>query len=124
MYQEPYQALCIRLNGTTRHPMGKNKVPKYDMNIFEIFPNVQFYDYTKIYKRDVSNIPNYHLTWSYSQANKDYAKEYKTALNNGMNTAVVFRDKLPTTFLGLPVIDGDKDDLRFLDRSRSCRLKG
>tara|TARA_R100000734_G_C3294869_1_gene86167 strand:+ start:131 stop:463 length:333 start_codon:yes stop_codon:yes gene_type:complete len=85
------------------------------MNIFEIFPNVQFYDYTKIYKRDVSNIPNYHLTWSYSQANKDYAKEYKTALNNGMNIAVVFRDKLPAAFLGLPVIDGDKDDLRFLD---------
>ena len=31
--------------------------------------------------------------------------------------AVVFRDKnnIPKTFKGLPVIDGDKDDLRFLD---------
>ena len=106
---------CVRLNGTTDIQWEKIKVPKYDMNIFEIFPNVQFYDYTKIYKREVSTIPNYHLTWSYSQANKDYAKEYKTALNNGMNIAVVFRDKLPETFLDLPVIDGDKDDLRFLD---------
>ena len=51
------------------------------MNIFDIFPNVQFYDYTKIYKRYDSTIPNYHLTWSYSQANKDYAKDY-VALTN------------------------------------------
>jgi hypothetical protein len=29
--------------------------------------------------------------------------------------AVVFRGELPETFRGLPVIDGDKDDLRFLD---------
>jgi hypothetical protein len=31
--------------------------------------------------------------------------------------AVVFRDKnkIPATFKGMPVIDGDKDDLRFLD---------
>ena len=27
----------------------------------------------------------------------------------------VFRDKLPETFLGLPAIDGDKDDFGFLD---------
>ena len=27
----------------------------------------------------------------------------------------MFRNKLPKTFKGLPVIDGDKDDLRFLD---------
>jgi len=34
-----------------------------------------------------------------------------------MNMAVVFRDKdsIPPTFLGLETIDGDKDDLRFLD---------
>ena len=35
--------------------------------------------------------------------------------DTGINAAVVFRDKLPKTFKGLPVIDGDKDDLRFLD---------
>ena len=31
--------------------------------------------------------------------------------------AIVFKDKnnIPKTFMGLPVIDGDKDDLRFLD---------
>ena len=37
-----------------------------------------------------------------------------------MNIAVVFRDKnLPKKFLGLTVIDGDKDDLRFLDPKNS-----
>jgi len=35
--------------------------------------------------------------------------------DTGVNAAVVFRDKLPETFKGLPVVDGDKDDLRFLD---------
>ena len=34
-----------------------------------------------------------------------------------MNIAVVFRNKnkIPTEFLGLPVVGGDADDLRFLD---------
>ena len=31
------------------------------------------------------------------------------------NIAVVFRGKLPEKFMGLPVIDGGKHDLRFLD---------
>ena len=39
------------------------------------------------------------------------------AMKNGMNAAVVFRSQIviPDTWRGLPVIDGDKDDLRFLD---------
>jgi len=45
-----------------------------------------------------------------------YADEVVMAVvNTGVNMAVVFRDKLPDTFRGLRVIDGDKDDLRFLD---------
>ncbi len=39
----------------------------------------------------------------------------KAVVKTGVNMAVVFRDKLPDTFRGLQVIDGDKDDLRFLD---------
>ena len=114
---------CVRLNGTTDIQWEKIKVIKDDIeydNIFSAFPNIQFYDYTKIFKRDVSHIKNYHLTWSYSEANQWYAKQYKTAIKNGMNIAVVFRDKnLPKKFLGLTVIDGDKDDLRFLDPKSS-----
>jgi hypothetical protein len=34
-----------------------------------------------------------------------------------LNIAVVWRkaSSIPTEYLGLPVVDGDKDDLRFLD---------
>ena len=52
----------------------------------------------------------------------DYAdKVYQAVLDTGVNMAVVFRDKLPATFRGLRVIDGDKDDLRFLDPQRRSR---
>ena len=86
-------------------------------NIFELFPNVQFYDYTKIPTRKVDNIPNYHLTWSYSEANEKYAKMFDKVPNN---KAVVFRDKeLPSMFKGLKVINGDDHDMRFLDKPNS-----
>jgi hypothetical protein len=56
------------------------------------------------------------LTLSYSEADKDYAEQvYQAVLDTGVNMAVVFRDKLPKTFRGLRVINGDADDLRFLD---------
>ena len=59
---------------------------------------------------------NYHLTLSYSEKDPEYAEQVLQAVRDtGVNAAVVFRHKLPKTFKGLPVIDGDKDDLRFLD---------
>ena len=87
-------------------------------NIAREFPGIQFYDYTKVYNRVAKDIPaNYHLTISYSEANSDYTRKAVEYANKyGVNLAVVFRNKeLPETFLGRPVINGDKDDLRFLD---------
>ena len=85
--------------------------------VFEMFPSVQFYDYTKIPTRKVEHIPNYHLTWSYSEANKKYAERFNEVSNN---KAVVFRTKdLPSMFKGLKVIDGDTHDMRFLDEPNS-----
>ena len=123
---------CVRLNGTTDirweliRYLGEFETyvesKLFNKNIFEIFPNVQFYDYTKIANRKCKDIPNYHLTWSYSNANADYAKLLDKALEQGMNAAVVFRSnfiqvkpKAWHTWKGYPVIDGDQDDLRFLD---------
>lgn len=83
-------------------------------NIFELFPEIQFYDYTKIPTRKVSHIKNYHLTWSYSEANDKYAELFDDVQ---CNKAVVFRKELPDTFRGLKVIDGDKHDMRFLDKT-------
>lgn len=101
---------CCRLNGTSDIQYEKT-------GIMEQFPEVQFYDYTKIVKRAYAKLPaNYHLTLSYSEADPEYAEQVLQAVRDtGVNAAVVFRHKLPKTFKGLRVINGDKDDLRFLD---------
>jgi hypothetical protein len=55
--------LCIRLNGTT--DIRYEKILINGKNIFEYFPNIQFYDYTKNNLRFEFNLPlNYHLTFN------------------------------------------------------------
>ena len=120
---------CVRLNGTTDIRWETIKVEGWSIendkeveakNIFELFPEVQFYDYTKISNRKTKQIHNYHLTWSYSGANVQYAAKLQDALDNGMNAAVVFRKPFVwRKWRGINVIDGDKDDLRFLDPKES-----
>jgi hypothetical protein len=105
---------ALRLNGTSDIQWETIEVDGHD-NIFAMFPQIQFYDYTKIPTRKVEHIPNYHLTWSYSEANDKYATLFDKVSDN---IAVVFRDALPKMFRGLKVIDGDKHDMRFLDKSR------
>ena len=105
---------CVRLNGTSDIRWELIKVD--GQNVMQMFPTVQFYDYTKIANR--KGVPsNYHLTWSYSAAKPKYAAMVGQAMLNGMNVAVVFRtkDSIPSEWSGLPTVDGDKDDLRFLD---------
>lgn len=106
----------FRLNGTSdiRWETVRRDVWA-GMNIFEMFPNIQFYDYTKLSNR--RNIPdNYHLTFSRSESNDGQIAE---ALSNGMNIAVVFdtrkKDELPIKWGMVNVVDGDVSDLRFLD---------
>ena len=99
----------FRLNGTS--DLAWEKYTINDQNIFELFPNVQFYDYTKVLGRKVSKYSNYHLTFSAADGNDaDVAR----AVEQGMNVAAVF-DKLPEQYLGRPVINADEHDLRFLD---------
>ena len=105
----------FRLNGTS--DVRWETIRVYDVtapvswrSIMDMFPDIQFYDYTKIVNR--KNLPdNYHLTFSLAESNEADAV---TALENGMNVAAVFH-KVPTEYLEHPVIDGDKSDLRFLD---------
>lgn len=100
----------FRLNGTSDLAWEKYDAG-FGLNIFDMFPDVQFYDYTKILGRKVKNINNYHLTFSAADGNDaDVAK----AVAQGMNVAAVF-DKLPETYLGRVVNDADEHDLRFLD---------
>lgn len=103
------QKPCIRLNGTS-DIVWEKKMPE----LFTLFPQVQWYDYTKIIKRLEKPLPkNYHLTFSRSEKNE---QESKKALSLGFNTTVVFEKTLPKTYWGYKVIDGDKTDLRFLDK--------
>jgi hypothetical protein len=100
----------FRLNGTSDLSWEKYEVIS-GKNIFQMFPEVQFYDYTKVLGRKVSHIPNYHLTFSKADGND---MDVRLAASNGMNVAAVFH-KLPEKYIGRPVINGDDTDLRFLD---------
>ena len=113
--------LTIRLNGTSDLPYEKYKVFEGGKNIFDVFPDVQFYDYTKNYLRFDKELPkNYHLTFSRSETNHKKSMEL---LRRGFNVAMVF-DVLPTEFEGYKVINADLDDLRFLDEKNViCGLK-
>jgi len=113
----------FRLNGTSDLSFEKYGFTiAYDgytidyANIFERFPNVQFYDYTQVLGRKVKDIKNYSLTFSAADGNDiDVMK----AINQGYNIATVFGIKktlpMPEYYNGLPVFNGDESDLRFLD---------
>lgn len=121
---------AVRLNGTSDIQWEvahyANRGDKRG-NVFELFPEIQFYDYTKIYKRVYRDLPtNYALVLSYSEANPVYALAVtKAATETGANLAVVYHSKaLRDHFVGKlaqhgetcrDVIDGDETDLRFLD---------
>lgn len=105
---------AIRLNGTS--DIRWENIPvfvdgrKY-RNIMAVFPDVAFYDYTKIANR--RNLPkNYTLTFSRSESNDAQVAE---AMRNGMNVAVVFHKVLPARWNRRRVIDGTETDLRFRD---------
>ena len=109
----------FRLNGTSDLSFEKYEVVRGEKlfnNIFEAFPEVQFYDYTKILGRKVKNIPNYHLTFSAADGND---KDVEKAILQGYNVATVFglkkTEPMPAVYNGRPVFNGDDSDLRFLD---------
>jgi hypothetical protein len=104
------QPLVVRLNVVSDVPWER----EYP-GLFADFPTVQFMDYTKDISRilDPSRPRNYHLTFSRSEVNE---ADCRRALAAGHNVTVVFRKPpFPASFWGYPVIDGDRNDLRFLD---------
>jgi hypothetical protein len=94
----------------------------------DLFPDVQFYDYTKITKRAVAHAEgrmpdNYHLTFSRTEDNDD---DVGKVIRAGGNVAAVFSVKrykaLDWGFMRLSdelvvVIDGDEHDYRPADPS-------
>ena len=119
----------VRLNGTSDIVWETKGV--VGNSIFERFPDLQFYDYTKIAKRLSRKLPsNYHLSLSYSEANKRFAKAcWKAFYERQASMVMVIRDidskeaaMQDLAAVGYNVVDGDKHDLRFLDEPNSLVL--
>ena len=103
----------VRLNGTS--DLSHEIMKKDGKNILEIFPDVQFYDYTKVYNRTklMKFYPNYDITFSYDGYNWDQCEQF---LNDGGKVAVVFdSETMPKTYKGYKVIDANGYDMRYLD---------
>ena len=102
---------AVRLNGTSDLPWFKYKVDGGG-SLMDLHPDVQFYDYTKVLNYLDHGKKNYHVTFSDSGTNE---QDQLKAMAAGANVAVVFKDKLPSTWMSRKVIDGDAHDLRFKD---------
>ncbi len=104
----------VRLNGTS--DIDWQNVLVDGKNIFEIFPDVQFYDYTKNPNKFINKPKNYHLTFSYTGRNWQLCE---AVLKAGNNIAMVFNAKteaeIPASYKGYQVINGDLTDYRIAD---------
>lgn len=102
---------AVRLNGAS-DVVWERKFPK----LFASFPDVVFYDYTKLAARMARSRPvNYHLTFSRSETN---GADVKRVLGFGENVAIVFTDlprALRDGWEGFKVVDGDETDARPTD---------
>jgi hypothetical protein len=104
----------VRLNGTS--DIEPTRFQHNGRVLFELFDDVQFYDYTKVSKRFglLQFYPNYDLTYSFSGYNMMQCIELLE--NKKGRVAMVFEGKqLPISFMGYKVIDGDEYDMRYLD---------
>ena len=120
--------LAVRVNGTS-------DLPGDAVTLAKALPSVQFYDYTKIISHARAFVegrlpPNLHVTLSYDSATVPW-NVCQPLLAKGVNVAVPFAvresEGLPSCWRGVPVIDGDVHDLRFLDGARGVvglRAKG
>lgn len=104
----------VRLNCTSDIDWANVRID--GKNVFEIFPDVNFYDYTKNHRKFIDKPSNYHLTYSYTGRNWITCK---SLLSKGINVAMVFNVKseteLPLRYKGYVVINGDATDYRIDD---------
>lgn len=104
--------VIVRLNGTSDIPYENIPINGYD-NLMSAFPNMLFYDYTKLSNRFDKTLPsNYYLSFSRSENNWDTCLKL---LNKGVCVNVVFYPHVPDHWEGFPVINGEINDLRFSD---------
>ena len=124
------ERIAVRLNGTSDLDFMKLLSLRNSASPIEMFPTLDFYDYTKVISRAVKYQPtNYRITFSRSETNQE---ECEKALDAGVPVSVVFDvpkgEDLPERWMGYPVIDGDASDDQMLDIPGAyilgLRLKG
>lgn len=103
----------VRINCTSDLNLTQFKTSA-GKNLLETFPEIQFYDYTKVFNRiNLTKVySNYDLTYSFNGTNYD---KCLAALRAGVRVAMVFEKKLPKLYDGIPVVNGDLYDARYLD---------
>jgi hypothetical protein len=106
------RGFAVRLNGTS--DISPEDFVYEGKNILEWFPDVQFYDYTKVPTRFplIEKYPNYDITFSYNGFNWNTCEKF---LKMGGKVAVVFHDTLPKSFHSYNIIDANGYDMRYLD---------
>lgn len=117
--------LALRLNGTSDILWERLTVDIFGFrfgNIFDCFPDIVFYDYTKVpvkHRLDAVDTDSYKLTYSYSERSDsiERAREYS---DNGAGVAIVYTGNPLQALdsIGLDrenVVNGDEHDMRFLD---------
>lgn len=112
-------AFSIRINNTS--DISPEDFQLDGVNILQMFPEIQFYDYTKVKDRIdlMTKYNNYDVTYSYTGYN---LTECQKMLLNKIKVAVVFK-LVPENFMGYKVIDGDKYDMRYRDEAVVIGLK-
>ena len=107
----------VRPNGTSDIPFENILID--GRTIFQIFADVQFYDYTKHPSRKLEGktAGNYDLTYSFSALTPKTISIKGLSNTANQRTAVVFlnRSDIPSEFRGWPVVDGDDTDVRHIE---------
>lgn len=110
----------VRPNGTSDIPWENILID--GLTIFQIFADVQFYDYTKHPARNLTGktVGNYDLTFSFSAITPKPISIKGLTNPDNKRTAVVFQKQadIPRSFRGWPVVDGDDTDVRHIEAER------
>ena len=108
----------VRPNGTSDIPF-ENFIVWEGKTIFQLFPDITWYDYTKHPSRnlDGKTAGNYDLTYSFSALTPKPISIKGLTNHHNRRAAVVFqkREDIPDTFRGWPVVDGDNTDVRHIE---------
>lgn len=108
----------VRPNGTSDIPYENLPVIN-GKTIFQLFPTVQFYDYTKHPSRNLTGktCDNYDLTYSFSAITPKPISIKGLTNPNNSRVAVVFQKQsdIPSTFRSWDVVDGDNTDVRHIE---------